>query len=50
MEHLNGTMRHIADSYLHLTIRKSETLPNATQVNFSKEMDVLLEEIVRITK
>jgi len=50
MSQLNTSLRSIADSYLHLPIRKTETLPNATQVNFSHNMDVLLEEVVRISK
>jgi hypothetical protein len=50
MTGLNTTMRSIADSYLHLPIRKRETLPTATQVNFSQAMDVLLQEVVRISK
>ena len=45
--HLNNTMRGIADSFLHEQIRKKESLPNTTQVNFSQDLDVLLAEIVR---
>ena len=48
MNHLNNTMRSIADSYLHDTIRQKENIPNSTQVNFSQDLDVLLSEIVRI--
>lgn len=33
-----------------MPIRKTETLPAAQQVNFSTQLDVLLSEIVRITK
>ncbi len=47
MDHLNKSLRSIADSYLHLQIRKTESLPNAIQVNFSQDMDVLLAEVVR---
>jgi hypothetical protein len=47
MSHLNTTMRGIADSFLHDTIRKKESLPNSTQVNFSQDLDVLLAEVVR---
>jgi len=50
MDHLNTSMRSIADSYLHLQIRKKETVPNATQVNFSQDMDVLLAEVIRKTQ
>ena len=48
MNHLNNTMRGIADSFLHDKIRKKENIPNSTQVNFSQDLDFLLSEIVRI--
>jgi hypothetical protein len=48
MSHLNKSSRKIADSYLHTQIRKRESLPNFTQVNFSSDLDVLLGEIVRL--
>ena len=50
MEHLNNSLRKIADAHLHTQIRKSEILPNRTQVNFSSDLDVLLAEIVRVLK
>ena len=50
MDRLDKSSRKIADSGLHQQIRKKETLPNKTQVNFSNELDVLLQEIVRILK
>lgn len=50
MVHLNESSRKIADSYLHIQIRHSETLPNKTQVNFHNDLDVLLAEIVRVIK
>lgn len=50
MEHLNKSMRSIADNYLHMTIRQSESLPNETQVDFSREIDFLLAEIIRVNK
>lgn len=46
--HLQNSSRAIADSHLHTTIRKKETLPTKTQVNFSNDLDVLFSEIVRI--
>jgi len=49
MLHLENSSRKIADSYLHTRIRKKESLPNKTQVNFSNDIDVLLAEIVRIS-
>jgi hypothetical protein len=50
MKHLNESGRKIADSYLHTPIRKKETLPSKIQVDFRQDMDVLLQEIVRINK
>lgn len=50
IERLDKSSRKIADSGLHQQIRKKETLPNKTQVNFSNDLDVLLAEIVRILK
>ena len=48
MRHLQGSSRSIANAHLHTPIRKSESLPVATQVNFANDLDVLLGEIVRI--
>jgi hypothetical protein len=48
--HLEHMTRKVADAHLHTTIRNSETLPTAQQVNAGQELDVLLAEIVRITK
>ena len=50
MEHLNTSLRSIADSHLHVVIRKKETLPNFMQVNFRSDLDVLLSEVVRLLK
>lgn len=47
MDRLETSSRKIADSSIHQQIRKRETLPNKTQVNFSNDLDVLLEEITR---
>jgi len=49
MLHLNNSMRNIADNYLHQTIRKKETLPNKTQIDFKNDIDVLLAEIIRMS-
>ena len=48
MQHLANSARKIGDSHLHVQIRPKEVLPNATQVNFARELDVLLAEIVRL--
>lgn len=50
LDFLNSHSRKIADAYLHILIRKSETLPTPTQVDFSQSLDVLLGEIVRVLR
>jgi hypothetical protein len=45
---LDKSSRKMADIYLHVQIRKKETLPNSTQVNYSSDLDLLLSEIIRI--
>src|SRR6266853_3267702 len=50
MQTLDNSSRKIADQHLHSQIRNAEVLPNATQVDFSQPLDVLLAEIVRIHK
>ena len=50
MQHLQESSRSIADSYLHMPIRKKESLPTRVQVNFRNDLDVLLGEIVRVLK
>jgi hypothetical protein len=50
MDHLNKSMRKISDSFLHSQIIRSETLPNETQVDCKRDLDVLLAEIIRILK
>jgi hypothetical protein len=47
MRHLELSARNIADGHLHGRIRKKESLPTRTQVNFAADVDVLLAEIVR---
>lgn len=46
LNHLNNSMRSISDGILHSHIRRKESLPNSTQVNFSQDLDLLLGEIV----
>jgi hypothetical protein len=48
MQHLEKSARNIGDAHLHTQIRRRETLPSATQVNFGNDLDVLLAEIVRL--
>ncbi len=50
MDHLDKSMRKIVDTILHSHITKSETLPNATQIDCKRDLDRLLEEVVRILK
>ena len=48
MQRLEGAARTIGDMHLHTPVRRNESLPTRTQVNFSNEVDVLLAEIVRL--
>jgi hypothetical protein len=50
MQHLESASRKVADAHLHIPIRKSETLPTAQLVNCGQQLDMLLSEIVRISK
>lgn len=50
MRHLEESARKIGDAHLHTQIRRRETLPTRTQVDFSSDLDVLLAEVVRILK
>lgn len=49
MQQLDKSMRKISDSFLHTSIRKSEVLPLANQVDFIAPIDFLLSEIIRVT-
>ncbi|MEP1095906.1 MAG: hypothetical protein ABJG78_12395 [Cyclobacteriaceae bacterium] len=40
--------RHIAEDYLHQTIRKKEVLPNKKQVDFQGQLDFILAEIISV--
>jgi len=50
MQHLDFSLRKIADLHLHNQIRSKEVLPNNTQIDFSNEIDLLLAEICRLLK
>lgn len=41
MQRLNDSLRNLADSYLHVQIRKIESLPTAVQVDFRAEIDAV---------
>jgi hypothetical protein len=46
-QRLDLSSRKIADQHLHLQIRRAESLPSKTQVDFSNDLDVLLAEVAR---
>src|SRR5207244_11836135 len=48
MQRLNDALRNLADSYLHVQIRKTESLPTFIQVDFRAELDALLSEVSRV--
>jgi hypothetical protein len=50
LKNLENSSRNISDGILHQKIRRKETLPTLNQVNFSPDIDVLLGEIIRVTK
>jgi hypothetical protein len=50
MIRLENELRIIADSHLHSQIKKAESLPNITQIDFSNLIDLLLAEIMSILK
>lgn len=50
MEHLQKSLRKVADHNLHVQIRNKEVLPNENQVDFRSPLDLLLAEIVRVLK
>jgi hypothetical protein len=50
IQHLNQSLRNIADAHLHVQIRASEIVPNGSQIDFRADLDVLLAEIVRVLK
>ena len=50
MQSLENSLRHIADAHLHLPIRQQEVLPTGQQVDFHRDLDVLLGEIIRTLK
>lgn len=50
MKLLQRSLRRVADSHLHVQIRRRETLPAFTQVNFKADLDLLLSEIIRLLK
>lgn len=50
MQHLQGSLRNIADGILHEQIRNRGALPSPQQVEFRQDLDRLLGEILRIVE
>ena len=50
MQHLEKSLRRIADSYLHTHIREKESLPTKMQVEFRADVDVLIGEVIRVLR
>ena len=46
-QHLENGCRKISDGLIHQKIRKKESLPTFTQVNYSADIDALIGEIIR---
>ncbi len=50
MMHLKDSLKNIADHHLHTQVRDKEVLPTESQIDFKTDLDLLLSEIVRISK
>jgi hypothetical protein len=50
MQHLESSLRKVADAHLHVQIRSKEVLPEFPQVDFRSPVDLLLAEIIRLLK
>ncbi|MEP7246106.1 MAG: hypothetical protein ABI885_20830 [Gammaproteobacteria bacterium] len=50
MQHLDRSLRQVANSHLHVQIRGKESLPTFTQVDFRADLDALLAEIGRLLR
>lgn len=50
MQSLQKSLRNIADAHLHIPIRQKEVLPTGQQIDFHRDLDVLLGEIIRTLK
>lgn len=49
-KHLQESCRKIGDAYLHTQIRKTESQPTNTQIDFRQSLDVVLAEVVRLLR
>lgn len=45
-ERLENSCRDVADNIVHSHIKRRESLPTQTQINFSQDLDVLLGEVI----
>ena len=50
MQRLENSLRNIADMHLHSPIRSREDVPTATQVDFAADLDVLIGEVIRVSR
>jgi hypothetical protein len=50
MQHLQNSLRPIADGQLHVQMRQSDSLPTERQVDFGPDLDVLLSEVARVMR
>lgn len=50
MINLQNSARNISDRLIHSKISISESLPNSVQVDFRNDLDVLLEQVVKVLK
>jgi hypothetical protein len=50
VKRLHDFFKHAADGVMHSQIRKKESLPTPEQLDVSKELDFLLQEVCRVLK
>ncbi|WP_291154079.1 hypothetical protein [Ensifer sp. SSB1] len=50
MQRLETSLRNIANVHLHSPIRSRVDLPTAIQVDFASDLDVLLGEVIRVSR
>ena len=50
MDHLQGALKNIADGHIHTELRHSEDIPTRIQIDFRSQLDLLIGEIIRVSK
>lgn len=50
MKHLLESSKNIGDLHLHGQVKAKDTLPNDIQVDYRNDLDLLLCEIIKLTK